>query len=208
LRIPDHCGAAAPISKDPAAPLLQTAGFKGRSFSSSIDNPKNPAILASMQSAFARQMTKTSLRWQWHSWATLPPDVLYAFLKLRSDIFVVEQNCVFSDMDGIDKHCEHLCGFDENGALQVYLRLLPPGVKFAECSLGRLVTARAARRGGLARTAIQHGLSRLREKYPGHTVRIGGQRYMEAFYTSVGFVATGEPYLEDGIPHVDMVMAL
>lgn len=153
-------------------------------------------------------MKPAELSWTWHAWKSLSPDLLYALLKLRSDIFVVEQNCVFSDMDGIDPQCEHLCGVDRQGSLQVYLRLLPPGLKFAECSLGRLVTAASARRGGLARAAIEQGLVRLRQRYPGQTVRIGGQRYMEAFYASMGFVPTGEPYLEDGIPHVDMLLRL
>lgn len=148
------------------------------------------------------------LDWHWYAWDELKPDVLYGFLKLRSDIFVVEQNCVFSDMDGVDRHCEHLCGSDESGRILVYLRLLPPGVKLPECSIGRLVTAPEARRGGHAREACRRGLARLRERFPGHTARIGGQQYMEAFYASLGFVTTGEPYLEDGIPHVEMLLHL
>ena len=153
-------------------------------------------------------MRDQNIRWQWYEWAQLPPDVLYGFLKLRSDIFVVEQNCVFSDMDGVDPLCDHLCGFDDKGLVLVYLRLLPPGLKFPEVSLGRLVTSPDARRGGCAREALRLGLERLRQKFPGHTVRIGGQQYMEKFYASVGFVSTGQPYLEDGIPHVEMLMRL
>lgn len=147
----------------------------------------------------------SSVEWQWWAWDRLPPDVLYGFLKLRSDIFVVEQNCVFSDMDGVDPHCEHLCAHGPEGAVLAYLRLVPPGVKFAEASLGRLVVAPAARGSGLARSAIQAGLVRIRSRFPDAPVRIGGQRYLETFYGSLGFVATGEPYLEDGIPHVDML---
>lgn len=148
------------------------------------------------------------LHWRWYLWRELDPDALYAMLKLRSDVFVVEQNCVFSDMDGVDPRCEHLGGFDDAGQLLVYLRLLPPGVKFPECSLGRLVTAATARRGGLARQACERGLLRLKQRYAGHTARIGGQQYMETFYASLGFKATGAPYLEDGIPHVDMLLKL
>lgn len=153
-------------------------------------------------------MKSRQVSWKWFTWAELPPDVLYGFLKLRSDIFVVEQNCVFSDMDNADQRCEHLCGWNEQGELVVYLRLVPPGVKFAECSIGRLVTAASARRGGIARQACELGLQRLREKFPGQQARIGGQQYMEGFYASLGFVTTGEPYLEDGIPHVEMLMRL
>jgi ElaA protein len=129
----------------------------------------------------------SNVEWRWWAWEHLPPDVLYGFLKLRSDIFVVEQNCVFSDMDGVDRHCEHLCAHGRDGAVLAYLRLVPPGVNFAEASLGRLVVAR------------------IRSRFPGAPVRIGGQRYLEAFYGSLGFRTTGEPYLEDGIPHVDML---
>ena len=154
--------------------------------------------------AMRLDMKGRKIRWNWYAWAALPPDLLYAFLKLRSDIFVVEQNCVFSDMDGLDAQCEHLCGFDGNGQLLAYLRLLPPGLKHAECSLGRLVTAADARRLGLAREAMRRGLQRAAEKHPGHTVRLGGQQYLEGFYASLGFVTAGAPYLEDGILHVDM----
>lgn len=147
----------------------------------------------------------SSVEWRWWGWHSLPPDLLYGFLKLRSDIFVVEQNCVFSDMDGVDPQCEHLCARGPGGVVLAYLRLVPPGVKFAEASLGRLVVAAPARGQGLAREAILQGLARIRERFPGVPVRIGGQRYLEAFYGSLGFNATGEPYLEDGIPHVDML---
>lgn len=146
-----------------------------------------------------------AVRWQWHAWAALSPDVLHAFLKLRSDIFVVEQNCVFSDMDGVDPACEHLTGFDREGRLLAYLRLLPPGVKMKEASLGRLVVAADQRRSGLARQAVQRGLERLHARFPGAPIRIGGQTYMERFYASMGFVTIEEPYLEDGIPHVHML---
>ncbi|HEX4872822.1 MAG TPA: GNAT family N-acetyltransferase [Nevskiaceae bacterium] len=146
----------------------------------------------------------SSAEFRWYRWAELDPDTLYDLLKLRSDIFVVEQNCVFSDMDGLDRHCEHLVA-RLDGRVVLALRLLPPGLKFAEASLGRLVTDPAARRLGLARQALTLGLVRLRERFPGQPVRIGGQRYMEAFYASMGFVTTGEPYLEDGIPHVEML---
>lgn len=147
----------------------------------------------------------STLRWSWHAFAELDPATLYAILELRSRIFVVEQNCLFLDMDGADAQCDHLCGFDAKGKLRVYLRLVPPGVKFAEASFGRLVTDPQSRRGGHARKACELALARLAERFPGQPVRIGGQRYMEAFYASLGFVATGQPYLEDGIPHVEML---
>lgn len=147
-----------------------------------------------------------TLVWSWHAFDALEPRLLYAILELRSRIFVVEQNCVFLDMDGADADCDHLCGFDGQGRLMVYLRLVPPGIKFPEASLGRLVSDPAARRGGQARQACQRGIERIRQRYPGTAIRIGGQQYMEAFYASLGFASTGQPYLEDGIPHVNMLL--
>lgn len=149
------------------------------------------------------------IRWDWHAFAQLPPQTLYAILKLRSDVFVVEQNCVFSDMDDVDQACEHLCGFEKPGLgearLVAYLRLVPPGVKLPEASIGRVAVARDARRRGLAREAMVRGLARLKQRFPGTPVRIGAQHYMEGFYRSLGFSTTGAPFLEDGIPHVEMV---
>ena len=143
-------------------------------------------------------------RWSWHRWADLTPDVLYAFLRLRSAVFVVEQNCVFPDMDGRDPQCEHLCGWigDE---LVAYLRLVPPGVRTPEVSLGRVVTATSARGRGLGRAVMQEGLRRCLERYPGQPVKVSAQAHLENFYESLGFRTVGTPYDEDGTLHVDMV---
>lgn len=145
-----------------------------------------------------------TLDWRWYAWRQLPPDVLHAFLKLRSDIFVVEQNCVFSDMDGRDPACEHLCGF-EGETLVAYLRLVPPGLKSPEAALGRLVVLKSQRGKGHSHRAIELGLVRCAERYPGIAVRIQAQAHLAGFYGSLGFQPTGTEYLEDGIPHVDMV---
>jgi ElaA protein len=145
-----------------------------------------------------------ALRWTWHEWATLTPDVLYAFLRLRSAIFVVEQNCVFPDMDGRDPQCEHLCGWDD-GTLAAYLRLVPPGVRTPEVALGRVVVARSARSTGLGRAVMREGLARCAQRYPGQPVKVSAQQHLEKFYGSLGFVTVGAPYDEDGILHVDMV---
>ena len=143
-------------------------------------------------------------RWQWYAWGELTPDVLYAFLRLRSAVFVVEQDCVFPEMDGRDPQCEHLCGWD-GAALAAYLRLVPPGVRTAEVALGRVVVAAAARGTGLGRAAMREGLARCAQRYPGQPVKVSAQHHLEAFYSSLGFTAVGTPYDEDGILHVDMV---
>jgi ElaA protein len=144
------------------------------------------------------------LRWTWHAWTDLTPDVLYAFLRLRSAIFVVEQDCVFPEMDGRDPQCEHLCGWD-GAELVAYLRLVPPAVRTAEVSLGRVVVAQPARGAGLGRAAIHEGLARCAQRYPGQPVKVSAQQHQEEFYRGLGFARVGEPYDEDGIRHVDMV---
>jgi len=148
----------------------------------------------------------------WHRWPELTPDRLYAFLKLRSDIFVVEQNCVFSEMDGIDPHCEHLLATGADGELQAYLRLVPPGVKRPHSgspaasgpAIGRVVVAAAHRGSGLGRRIMLESLRHCEALYPGLPVSLSGQQHLEAFYASLGFVTQRPAYLEDGIWHVDM----
>ena len=150
--------------------------------------------------------TDTRLNWQWQPWAALAPDTLHAFLKLRSDIFVVEQNCVFSDIDGIDPACEHLCGTDAQGRLRAYLRLVPPGVKSEHPSLGRLVVDAACRKNGHGRDAIREGIDHCRRRYPERAIFISGQQHLEKFYAGLNFYRISEPYLEDGIWHVNMLL--
>lgn len=146
-----------------------------------------------------------ALRWTWHAWQDLTPDALYSILQLRSAIFVVEQNCVFPDMDGRDPACEHLCGTDDGGALVAYLRLVPPGVRTPEVSLGRVVVAQPRRRRGLGRAVMEEGLRHCARRHAGKPVKVSAQQHLEPFYQSLGFRAVSAPYLEDGIRHVDML---
>jgi ElaA protein len=146
----------------------------------------------------------SALRWTWLAWQDFTPDALYAVLRLRSAIFVVEQDCVFPDMDGRDPACEHLCGWDGGGALVAYLRLVPPGVRTPEVSLGRVVVAAPARGQGLGRAVMLEGLRRCAERYPGQRIKVSAQAHLEPFYASLGFRTVGAPYDEDGILHVDM----
>lgn len=143
-------------------------------------------------------------RYCWSSFADLSAQRLHDLLRLRNQVFIVEQACAYEDIDGYDPVCAHLCAIDDDDAVIGTLRLLPPGVKFPETSLGRLTVARARRGEGIARALILEGLAELGRRYPGAEVVIGGQVYLEAFYARLGFVSCSEPYLEDGIPHVDM----
>lgn len=129
---------------------------------------------------------------------------LYEVLKLRSEVFVVEQNCVFQDMDDKDQKCFHLMVYQE-GQLVGYSRLVPAGVSYAEISIGRVITAASVRGTGLGKRLMQLAIQHCQQLLGSGPIRIGAQTYALGFYASLGFVAEGEPYDEDGIEHIEMV---
>jgi len=136
----------------------------------------------------------------------LDADELYDLLKLRVDVFVVEQNCAYPEIDERDRHPEtrHLIGKNTAGQIVAYSRLLPPGLSFEQASLGRVVVAKNSRGQGISQDMLKIALEQMAGFWPGHIVRIGAQVYLRKFYESLGFTAISDPYLEDGIPHVDM----
>ncbi len=144
------------------------------------------------------------IAWRCVPFAELTPRELHDLLRLRAAVFVVEQNCVFQDVDGADPQCLHLLG-TRGGELVTYCRLVPPGVKFAEPSIGRVVSSPAARGTGRGRELMHEALARADKLWPGKPIRIGAQRYLESFYGGYGFVKASEPYDEDGIMHIEMV---
>lgn len=144
------------------------------------------------------------MNWIWSRLDGLRVDDLYDLLALRSRVFVVEQDCVYLDPDGVDRQAWHLLGRDADGVLQAGLRLVDPGVKYAEPSMGRVVTAPACRGTGLGRQLVAEGLRRGDAAWPGHGQRISAQAHLARFYASFGFEGDGPTYLEDGIPHLEM----
>jgi ElaA protein len=146
------------------------------------------------------------LQWRWFGLADFDPLTLYAYLKLRQDVFIVEQNCVYSDMDQYDAVSQHLLGLDENGRVLASLRLVPPGLKYAEPSIGRVITHPDARRGGTGSKLVNEGLRMSSQLYPQQGHRIGAQAHLKGFYALFGFVTIGQEYLEDDIPHIDMLI--
>ncbi len=133
---------------------------------------------------------------------------LYAILSARSAVFVVEQRCVYLDPDGKDTQAHHLFAMDgAQGRQQVaaYMRLLPPGVSYEEASLGRVLTGREYRGQGLGQELLNRGLVQANKLWPQAALRIGAQAYLQKLYASAGFATVGEPYDEDGIPHIEMV---
>lgn len=132
---------------------------------------------------------------------------LYAMLALRSQVFVVEQQCVYLDPDGLDLDAHHLFGYDDasRAALVCGVRILQPGAVYDEASIGRVVTAPAHRGAGIGRQLMERAIEDCAELYPGVAIRIGAQQYLERFYAALGFVTVSEPYDEDGITHVTML---
>lgn len=143
--------------------------------------------------------------WVWRSFSELTAAELYDIFALRQTVFVVEQNCAYLDADGVDRRSRHLYTRDPSGLMIAYLRLVEPGVKYAEPSIGRVVTHPSVRRTGVGRELMTEGLRGAARHFPGAAVRIGAQRWAEKFYRSVGFESVGYEYVEDDIPHVEML---
>ena len=145
-----------------------------------------------------------NIRWEWSSFDALGATALYAVCAAREAVFVVEQNCAYLDLDGLDHAAVHLIGWCDT-AVAAYLRVLPPHSRFAEPSIGRVLTAVPFRGLGLARSAMHLALGHIADRFPATAVRISAQAYLERFYREFGFVRVGPPYAEDGIPHVEML---
>lgn len=144
------------------------------------------------------------MHWSWLHFAALGVDNLYDALALRCRVFVLEQGA-YLDPDGLDRHSWHLLGRDGAGDLVAYLRVVDPGAKFAEPSIGRVITAPQVRRTGLGRLLMAEGVARCVAAYPAAGIRISAQARLERFYNDFGFRRTGANYLEDDIPHVQML---
>lgn len=150
-------------------------------------------------------MSGASLTWFSRDFASLSGDALYAILRLRQQVFVVEQNCVYQDLDDLDQQSHHLyCQRDEE--LLAYLRCLPPGLGYAESSMGRIVVGPQARGLKLGRELVQRGIAFNRSNWPHSAIKIGAQTYLQDFYNSLGFRAVSDVYDEDGIPHQKMLL--
>lgn len=146
-----------------------------------------------------------TLSFDWLPFDRLSGREVHDVLQLRQRVFVVEQTCPFLDADGVDPKCWHGLGRDETGLLVATARLVPPGLKYEEPAIGRLVTAPEVRRTGAGRALMSSAIQQVQRLFPGQPIRLGAQRYLEAFYGSFGFRPVGEPYDEDGIDHIEML---
>lgn len=151
---------------------------------------------------------KRMIEWQWSRFDQLDAGAVYDMLAARQQVFVLEQACLYPDIDGIDRDAHHLLGWRVDGGrreLVAYLRCVPPGAKYAEPSLGRVLTTAAARGSGIGVALLENGLRHAQELHPGMRIRISAQLYLRRFYERFGFEATSEPYDEDGIAHIEML---
>lgn len=146
----------------------------------------------------------SQISWSYKGFDQLTPFELYHILSLRNKVFVVEQNCVYDDTDGKDLECFHLCGYMKE-ELVAYARIVPPGISYAEPSLGRIVTSPSVRRKGMGRELMKKGIDMVQEHYGNTGIRISAQVYLIDFYCSYGFTPIGETYPEDDIPHIEML---
>lgn len=145
-----------------------------------------------------------NINWIIKKFDELTPHELYSILQLRNIVFAIEQNCVYPDMDDKDQPAEHLMAW-QNEKLIAYTRILPPGIKYVEPSLGRVVTAPFVRGEGIGKQLMEKSLEQVYNKYDATPVKISAQLYMKKFYTEFGFLQTSGVYLEDGIDHIEMV---
>ena len=152
-------------------------------------------------------MSNTSASWQFSRFRDLSVDDLYAIVRLREAVFIIEQNCPYPDSDGRDPFAWHLLGWrdgPDGKELVAYARIFEPGIRYHEASIGRIVTAPQVRGTGLGRQLMVEALQRTERLVPDQPIKIAAQRRLEKFYAGYGFETISDPYEEDGIIHVDM----
>jgi ElaA protein len=143
------------------------------------------------------------ITWSCKSFTELTNEELYKILQLRMAVFVVEQNCVYQDCDDKDQQSYHYMGWKKN-KLVAYSRLLPPGIAYANPSIGRVVTSPLVRGNKIGRELMKRSINKTIELFGKVSITIGAQLYLKDFYESFGFIKTGDIYLEDGIEHIKM----
>jgi len=147
------------------------------------------------------------------TWSDLSRDELHAIIRLRIDVFVVEQDCPYPELDGKDLESIHVYAFKSDDDISsgdsaaATIRICAPGVNYSEPSIGRVATRTDCRGIGLGIEVMKRAIAECDKQYPGLGIRISAQCYLDKFYADLGFESTGETYLEDGIPHIQMFRA-
>jgi len=158
-----------------------------------------------MKSAKQELPGKPGLQWCWYGLDEMKPVELYDMLALREAIFVVEQTCIYHELDGRDKIAQHLL-LTRKETVVACLRVLPPEAKQKRVRIGRVAVSPDWRKKGLARSMVQIAIDKIRLDYPSCDMYLDAQTYLQGFYVSLGFHACGDEFLEDGIPHIPMQM--
>ncbi|PWN07638.1 GNAT family N-acetyltransferase [Rhodohalobacter mucosus] len=144
------------------------------------------------------------MKWVYYeAFDKIPPHILYGLLKLRQDVFIIEQDCIYEDIDNLDQHSSQLV-LSEADTVIGCARLVPPGVKYPELSIGRIAVSSSYRNRGIGKELVERAIG-IAEKSGQNTIRIEAQTYLLTFYESLGFEADGDEYILDGIPHVEMI---
>lgn len=143
--------------------------------------------------------------WRLMSFDDLRVGELYEVLRLRSEVFVVEQQCLYQDIDGEDRRAMHLLGV-QGHELMAYARCFEAGVKFPEANIGRVLIRKSARGTGLGHALMVQAVSAISQVWGPQAIRIGAQSHLVGFYAKHGFKDVGKPYVEDGIPHREMLL--
>ncbi len=149
----------------------------------------------------------STLDWRWRDFDALSAHELHSIHRVRQAVFVMEQACLYADADAYDEQAHHLSAWSAEQPLPLaYARVLAPGVKYAEPAIGRVLTLPIARGQGLGQQLVVQALAHAAVLYPAQKVRISAQAHLVDFYDALGFVAVGEPYLEDRFPHIEMLL--
>lgn len=145
------------------------------------------------------------LSWSIKAFEDLTLREFHDLIALRIDVFIVEQNCPYPELDGKDEQSYHLIGRNENSQIVATSRILPPGLSYPQVSIGRVVVTKNERMNNYGHDMMRMAFQFILEKFGNTEIKISAQKYLESFYLSHDFVPTGKEYLEDGIPHLEMI---
>jgi len=147
------------------------------------------------------------IHWKTSAFEELSLQELYELIRLRIEVFAVEQDCPYQDLDGYDEKAHHVIGTDEKGNMVAYARLFRPGIKYTAASIGRIVTASSHRGKGIGKELVNRSVQECRRLYGESDITISAQCYLDKFYSDLGFVTVSDVYQEDGIDHQEMLLS-
>ena len=150
---------------------------------------------------------KSSIVWKIKPFSKLSTEELYQILKIRQEVFIVEQTCYYLDADGYDQQAVHIWA-EKEGEILAYSRVFEPGIKYKEASIGRVLTNPNYRKNNLGKILIRFSINTIEARFRTQSIRISAQDYLLHFYSEFGFQDTGKKYLEDDIPHTEMVRVI